>query len=204
MKFIHKIIILSWLIVHFINPVNAQDDPILNNFNAIENNGTVIISWEISAGSTCNGIQIYRSTDSINFVQIWEIPGVCGNISQPQYYDYTDPAPVNNRTNFYRLQLGNIGFSGIVSVDIRDISAGGYQIQPNPSSSDFKIYFDNFKSRINQIDIYNSIGVKFFSSQSSGTFFHVDVNSFPSGNYIFTISNSGDLNSIKGKFAVIH
>ena len=95
-----RIILFSIFI--YVSTENAlgQINPILGHFYASEQNGVVILSWEILAGSTCNGIQIFRSTDDLNFSQINDIPGICGNISFAQDYIYEDIIPVKNKTNF--------------------------------------------------------------------------------------------------------
>ena len=57
--------------------VNAQS--VLNYFNAQVLNAQVVLNWEVRIGNTCDGIEIQHSTDSISFVKIGEIAGVCGS-----------------------------------------------------------------------------------------------------------------------------
>jgi len=123
MSLANRIFLLLLLISQSASVSVAQNHPILGKFSISENNGDVYLSWSIIAGSSCNGIQIYRSIDSINFSQIGDIPGVCGSVDFTQTYDFTDNNPVKNKVNYYRLELGNQDFSQIVSIEIIDISS---------------------------------------------------------------------------------
>ena len=100
----------------FSAPLSAQNEDVIEYLNASEFNGKVLLSWSIMQGNTCNGIQILHSTDSINFSQISSIEGICGSTQQSISYSFTDLSPEKNANNYYRLQLGGLGFSWIVSV----------------------------------------------------------------------------------------
>ena len=89
----------------------GQEHPILNYFSANLGDNDVYLSWEIMGGGQCNGIQILRSTDSLNYVEIGDVQGVCGSPDFAQQYDFTDESPVENSINYYRLELGVQGFS---------------------------------------------------------------------------------------------
>ncbi len=182
--------------------VFAQHNPILENFTVSENNGKVYLSWSIVSGSTCNGIQIYRSTDSINFAPVGSIAGICGSSSSAINYNFTDENPVKNKLNFYRLELGNSGSSEILSVEVIDIEANGYQIRPNPVISNGKIYFDNNSKREHKLFIYNLIGIQILSSATKENFFELNTEKLLSGIYLFTISTEGNLPKAKGKIMV--
>ena len=182
----------------------AQSHPILGKFYISENEGDVYLNWSIIEGSTCNGIQIYRSTDSTNFSQIGEIYGVCGSVSFEQPYDFTDNNPVKNKVNYYRLELGNQGFSQIVSVEIIDIESNGYQIRPHPANSETKIYFDNNTNREQQLILYNMNGIEVFTSTTKEDFFLLKTSFLQSGLYFFTISISGNPPTAQGKLLVQH
>ena len=58
------------------NTLSAQSDDILDRFTLSERNGIVQLDWTISKGSTCNGIGILRSVDSVNFDGIGKIAGL--------------------------------------------------------------------------------------------------------------------------------
>ena len=198
-----RIILLSILISVIGCKAFGQTNPILGHFFASEKEGEVILSWEIVAGSTCNGIQIYRSTDGLSFSQIGDIPGICGNISFAQDYIFTDLNGVKNKTNFYKLRLGSNGYSPVISVEIIDIDKNGYLIRPNPITESSRIYFSNETFTESLISIYDLKGIVVYSNITQNDFFSIDGSHFNSGIYIFSISVSGNLSKIKGKL-VIH
>lgn len=68
-------------------------DPTLNYFNANSTSNSVLLTWEIKGGNTCNGIAIFRSTDGINFQQIGQVDGLCGSTDFAVAYSYTDLSP---------------------------------------------------------------------------------------------------------------
>jgi len=183
--------------------VFAQHNPILGKFTVFENNGKVFLNWTIVSGSTCNGIQIYRSTDTINYTQVGNIVGVCGSSSSAVSYNFTDDNPEKNKVNYYHLELGNNGSSEILSVEIIDIANNGYQIRPNPVvSSIAKIYFDNNTKNQHQLFIYNISGIQVFRTSTNEDLFDLNTETFLSGIYLFTISTEGNLPRAKGKIII--
>ena len=182
----------------------AQFNSILNSFSASENNGNVYLSWQIVAGSTCNGIKIYRSANNISFVQIGDIPGICGNISFAQDYDFTDFEPIKNAVNYYRLELGNNGYSQVLAVEVIDIAKNGFQLRPNPAYGISKIIFENNNSLVHNFNIYNILGKLVFSVTGKEDFFEYDSNAFQNGTYFFTIALPGNDFILSGKLMVVH
>ena len=200
-KFKNIKLLLCLLLLTATSNVFAQHNPILGNFTLFENNGKVYLNWSIVSGSTCNGIQIYRSTDNINYTQIGSIAGVCGNSSIAVSYNFTDTNHEKNKINYYRLELGNNGSSEILSVEIIDIESG-YQIRPNPIIGKAKIYFDNNTKLQYQLFIYNLNGIQVYYSTTKEDFFELNTETFLSGIYLFTISTEGNLPKAKGKIMV--
>ena len=182
----------------------AQHNPILDNFSVFENNGKVFLNWAITLGSTCNGIQIYRSADNTNFIKIGDIAGICGSSSSPTPYNFTDNNPEKNKINCYRLELGGNGSSEILSLEIIDIASGGFQIRPNPVSTEAKIYFDNNKKQEHQFMLYNMSGISVLTTTTKEDFFLLNSVLLQSGIYLFTISTNENLPTIQGKLLVQH
>jgi hypothetical protein len=198
-----RIILFSIFIFASSERTQGQVNSILGHFYASEENGVVILSWEILTGSTCNGIQIFRSTDDLNYVQINDIPGICGNISFAQDYIYEDSNPVKNKTNFYKLKLGTSGYSPVISVEIIDINKSGYQIRPNPVRENSKIYFTNEMNSESLISIYDFNGAEVYTNMTYNNYFNIDRSLFNSGFYIFSISITGNFPNIRGKLLVL-
>lgn len=183
---------------------SAQRNPILDDFSIYKKDGKVFLNWIIASGITCDGIQIFRSADSTNFIQIGSIDGICGSSSSPIPYDFTDVNPLKNSFNYYRLELGNYGYSGIIYIEIIDFESGGFQIRPNPITTDAKIYFENKNRQECNLKIYNISGIEIFFAKTNEEFFQFNSTLLKSGIYLFTISYSGNLQITQGKLIVQH
>ena len=180
----------------------SQHNPILANFSVFENNGKVFLNWQIVAGSTCNGIQIYRSSDSTNFIQIGDIAGICGSSSSAVSYSFTDENPQPNKINCYRLELGGNGSSEILSVEIIDIVSGGYQIRPNPVTEQAKIYFSNdshLPMNFTLTDINGNLAMR--KENITDDFFIFNRQGLSSGLYLFTIDYNNTV-KVSGKIII--
>jgi hypothetical protein len=195
------LMILSLILCEFTNGF-AQETS-LDRFTASEINNRVYLEWIISAGNTCQGIHILRSTDSINFIQIGNIDGVCGNITTPQGYNFTDDNPVKNKINYYRLELGGIGLSKIVSVEIIDLQSGGYQVRPHPITSKAIIYFSNPGQRVCQLNIYSISGNEVLHQDVYDSSFYISKGELQTGFYFFTITTREGTRIMNGNFLII-
>lgn len=180
----------------------AQQAPELSSFTASHQNGKAFLNWTITAGSTCNGINIFRSVDAINFSKVGSIVGICGNLTVEQRYDFTDNNPINNKVNYYRLEFGNFGFSEIISVEIIYTENGSFQIRPNPVSNNARIYFNNDKKETCRLSLFNLLGIPLMQIASKDFFFDIDASNLRAGTYLFTISGAAGSPKAQGRFAV--
>jgi hypothetical protein len=180
----------------------AQDQPVLGKFLISKVGNDVYINWTINAGSICSGIEIERSTDSIAFVNIGNIAGTCGSISEAISYDFTDKAPVTNKRNFYRLIFGGTQISKVISIEFIDVEKLGYQIRPHPLVENAIIYFENNTKTAHQIDFYTNNGSLMQSLTVNTDRFEIQRSTFSAGLYHFIISNKDNYAIIKGSLLV--
>ncbi|MBL7930065.1 MAG: hypothetical protein JNL47_11425 [Bacteroidia bacterium] len=108
-------------------------------------NDGVLISFTMRGGFSCNGINIERSDDSLSFSVIGDIEGICGNPDFDVPFTFTDPEPLPNRKNFYRLDMKQLGYSPVISVYFTKPYADGTLIFPNPCIERCSLYFENTK-----------------------------------------------------------
>jgi hypothetical protein len=179
---------LKFFLVIVLLPVNlsSQETLVLNRFAATEFKGTVFLSWQLAKGSTCNGIQVFRSSDSLNFESIGHIFGVCGSVAEPVNYDFTDENPVVNRKSYYRLLFGNVIESEVVSIEIIDVKRG-FLLRPNPIYSQGKLYFQNDTKKIHDLFLVDLNGRLSYFSETKEDFFPINSSDFPAGIYSFQI-----------------
>lgn len=180
----------------------SQNEDVVANLSASEFNGKVLISWSIKQGNTCNGIQILRSSDSLNFSPVGSISGVCGSSLEDVPYEFTDVDPIKNIINYYRLNLGGIGFSRIVHAEVIDVTANNYLLRPNPISDSSELYFANNASNTILFNIYNSQGQTVHSSKTTSNKIILRKSDFESGTYFFSLIDQVKNSKIKGRFLV--
>lgn len=129
-----------------------------SNFYLIPNDKEVLMYWTIDSGSTCNGITVWHSTDSINYTEIGRIYGVCGSSSSSTLYNFTHKFPQLNTKNYYKLQLGYSQFTKAQTIFIKYIEPGILHLFPNPSTGETTIEFNNEQLMHYSIIITNKLG----------------------------------------------
>lgn len=157
---------------------------------------SVVVNYIITAGSSCSGYQIQRSTDTTNFETIYDYSGICGELAKSQTITFTDENPKKNAINYYRVFIPPTDYSKITSVIYNDISEKGYILYENPIGDLLKMV-SLTKSKLK---IFNQTGglVKEILSNEDGSYSE-DTSSLDSGLYYFSIEPATG-QSIVGKF----
>ncbi len=186
-----KQIIISSVLIFCSDITNAQKVN-LANFYLFQNNKEVLLSWTIDAGPTCNGITVWHSIDSINYVEVGNIAGICGSTSSSIPYSFNHESPVINKTNYYKLRLGYSQFSEVRFLHLEFVEPGKIIIKPNPSTDNVSIAFNNDKNETFNLSIINSAGLKVFESQGiRESTVSINTSSFDNGNYYILLMDSG-------------
>jgi len=180
----------------------GQNEDVIGDFSAEEVNGKVFLTWYIKQGETCNGIQVLHSLDSVNFQQIGSIEGTCGSIEQAVPYDFTDLFPEKNAINYYRLNLGGVGFSKIVQAEIIDIASNNYLLRPNPVTSKSELHFKNDGSHLIELMIYTNEGKFVHRIETTNELIILKKDNYYRGVYLFTLNNTTTGSQVKGRFQV--
>jgi hypothetical protein len=205
--------ISKWIVRHLImgviycvsfSCITAQSNPILGKFSLSESKGHVTMYWQILAGNTCNGIQIYRSIDTLNFSRIGFIGGICGSVSESVNYIFTDSMPVLNAINYYYLEFGGVGSSQIIATEVIDKGRLGYQIRPHPVQDAGVIYFEAQVGVEYILQIFDLLGKEVYSAETSKDYFDFITSTFVPGPYVFSISALGLAPSISGILFIQH
>jgi hypothetical protein len=165
----------------------AQNEPAYENFTATTFQGKVYLSWILPAGSTCFGIQVYRSEDGAIFEEIGWFYGICGSNSESVPYSFVDEEPMLNQTNYYRIELGKGFFSDIIFVQVIDLSGKSSQVRPNPVVDVSAVYFTNGSGKNHILAVYDLNGNLIRYQSTHLDFFEIDAHYFPFGMYLYTI-----------------
>lgn len=105
-----------WLLAWCAASGSAQGHPYLSRFELVEQFGRIKVEWTLVAGNTCYDIEVLRGTDTTAVEPIGTIYGLCGNISEPVDYAFTDAEPIPFATAYYRLVLGSGGPTAFKSI----------------------------------------------------------------------------------------
>lgn len=122
----------TFIIILFFKLSAIQAQEFFDLFQVASREQKVILSIVIKAGNTCQGLNFYRSTDSINYQLFGRIGGVCGNLSEPTPYTFIDENPPLNQLVYYKVEIPGYGYSNILQIVIRE-TAQGFIVAPNPS-----------------------------------------------------------------------
>lgn len=180
----------------------SQNEDVISSFTATEFNGKVLLTFSINSGFTCNGVTILRSLDSINFTSIGSIEGICGSSQELINYDFTDISPFKNAVNYYRLSLGGVGFSWIISAEVIDMGLNNSLIRPNPISETTEFFFDNENKAFVVLEIFSSEGMLVHTESTNEQKIIIRKSDYNAGTYFYSIHSDGVKSEVTGKFIV--
>ncbi|MBA3662648.1 MAG: T9SS type A sorting domain-containing protein [Bacteroidetes bacterium] len=124
--------------------LNAQR---IQNFNAFVAGTSVGIRFTITKGPQCSGYTIYHSLDSVNFVQIYDNPGICGDANANQEISFTHSGASFNQNNYYKAEIFSpYESSPIIKVFVTNQPKPRMLTYPNPV-----------------VNTYDVLGVKIFN-----------------------------------------
>jgi hypothetical protein len=182
-----------------IEMAGAQIGPAMYELSGTQDGTIVRLFLTLNQGSTCNGIIIERSTDSIHYTEIGTVSGICGNISKPTNYDFADSMPSPNAVNLYKVRLGSF-----VTLPIRVFFAryniAGYALSSNPSHVKSTLYFANDTRQKFVFRIFDQSGRQIYVADDiRDNSYDFDTGHLPAGCYIFRLT-AEDQHSIEGRF----
>lgn len=180
--------------------IAAQDNNLLSYFYAKQIGDSVVLSFEMRAGVTCEGISIQRRVGDESLDYIGVISGVCGNEEYAESYIFIDDNPIKNKRLYYRLILNGIGFSDEIEVFVPDYLDDGYVLAIEPNSQNWAIYFRNPLDNEVTLELYNSSGQSVTTLSSNLTYFVLPEWILRNELYFFRLSIKGRESQIMGKF----
>jgi len=197
-----RILALISVIVSLGFAVRSQS--ILSSFDIGLSQGNVLLAWTIKSGSTCNGMQVFRSQDSVNFVLIEDIQGVCGSLSSSVSYTFTDHTPILNAFNYYKIDFGGQEQSSILGIEVINVLSNSFVLRPNPVTGASDLYFENDNQNEVVLKVFDDFGDVIYKSQTNSNKFVLDSTSFSDGLYYFSLENMKSRNIINGKAVIVN
>lgn len=186
------------LFFSFANLVAFADAPV-KDVRVVQEDNDVILSFTVSIGNTCLGIDVERSTNGSNFTTIGHISGVCGSLAKDVAYNYTDTNPEYNQINYYRVKLTGLGQSETVSLSVVDYRNKSFVVIPVSGSNNVQIIFNRsnnvpYDFRLNDI-LGNEVMMRRNVSENK---IEINGSTIKSGIYYFTLNDRAG-NKISGK-----
>ena len=156
-------------------------------FSAIPSNAgdKVQILWTMNAGSTCPDLVVERSSNGINYFEVYQYPSVCGSSDSAVSYSWIDGRPLQFAKSFYRLKLDGNEFSLPVEIDLQsNLNQKDIIAYPSPSNGTFTIELKNENNLNFKLEIYNPLGQMIYSEENcTGTIRTVKLSDQPRGTY---------------------
>ena len=179
--------------------ISLAQNPAVSNFIGMQYKDSVLLSFIMNKGYSCNGINIERSEDSINFYLIGDIQGICGNPDFDVAFQFIDQSPVPNAENYYRLDFGNLGYSEIVRVRFTKFNIAGFLFFPNPCKENCSLYFENPKNAEVEFLLFHISGKLIEQKIQRGVQIEIPSEKLSKGIYYYRLLKNDDIN-IAGKF----
>lgn len=184
-------ILIVWLII--LNSIKGQSIAFVSDFKLIEVEQGVFLNWQIDSGYICQGIDILRSNDGVNFEEIGHISGVCGSLTKDVSYSFLDSSPENGRSNYYRLKINGFGETEILELFFLSIPDDGARVYPNPASQQqVNVKFENSNNDRFLLRVVSLDGRLILSEETIENEFVIPSNELSPGIYTILISGPSD------------
>lgn len=175
--------------------VNAQTS--IRNFYLQQYQKSIKVNFVITSRQYCTGYEIQRSTDTIEFVSIYNYPVFCSESREPISVVYYDEQPVKNTISFYRIYVPPSTLSSIQAITYRESPDLGYILYSNPVDQIFKM---KVNSPFATTELYNVTGRKLFDFLADAEgMINENIQLLPNGIYYFLIKTKDNL-MVRGKF----
>ena len=114
------------------------------------------------------------------------------------HYTLVDEQPIFS-INYYRLELGGVGSSEVISIEVLNFGEQGYVIRPNPFVTETKIQFQNESNETFRLMVYGVDGKKIMEEESQNNYFSITSSDLKGGLYVFVLNKKDGSYSRKGK-----
>ena len=179
--------------------VLAQEHPFLSEYSLNELPKGVLITWTIHGGTTCDGQEVQRSTDSLNFTRMYLIQGICGSPESSTPYNYFDPSPPEFSKVYYRLKLGFDGYSSVKSMFFQQLNESEQRFFPNPVVDAATLIVNVPLNATVDVRIRNMAGALVWERLAQpGPAVELNVEELPAGLYVYQAVGNG--RTFSGRF----
>lgn len=177
----------------------AQEHPFIASYTLTVFDGAIRTEWVMQGGSTCNGQDVERSTDGIDFRPVHRIQGICGDPSVAVPFNWTDRTPPEFSTVYYRVKLGLDGYTSIKSVVFDQLTTSDQRFFPSPTNGEATLVV-NVPAQANvELRIWDGNGRLVLERDGlPGPLIPISLPQVPSGVYVYQALSNG--RAFKGRF----
>lgn len=108
------------------------EHPFIKTFELTVLDGRILVTWTMQGGSTCDGSEVLRSTNGVDFTPVHRLEGICGDAALDVPYLWMDASPPELSTVSYRIRLGLEGYSSVKSVAFAQLTTSDQRFFPSP------------------------------------------------------------------------
>ena len=189
-------------LLFIITPLLAMSQsPVIQGFRAQQVGDDVQLNWFIPQGQSCIDMEVQRSTDSLNFLTVNTVFGLCGTNDSDSPYDYNDRMhEPGSRTYWYRIYASSgTVVSESIRVDYRLFAPGQLVISPNPLIENGTATYTSLSGENLILNWYNSQGQSIRSTQpdTPGQFALMKEGLSPGMYFLQVVSENGEIRDTK-------
>lgn len=121
------------------------------SFKGFLKNKKVQLEWYVANETMSGEYEVQRSGDGNNFTTIGRVKG------SMNVYSYTDEQPLSG-TVYYRLKIGELAFSNVISIKEKKNSDLNVSIQPNPAKEGTALHIYSSRTGFASARVLNNYG----------------------------------------------
>ncbi len=104
----------------------------ISNYKVFLAGKGVAVKFTITKGTSCSGYIIKHSKDSVNFTDVFNYPGICGDTARDESISYFHNDPLFNTDNYYKIELVPVENSVIKKIFVPEILNTSISVYPSP------------------------------------------------------------------------
>ena len=171
----------------------------LLSFSGRENNGDILLNWQVASQINNDMFQIHKSRDA----REWELVGAVkgnGNTNAEFSYYLVDESPYMGRSYYQLTQIDYNGVSEVFKpITVELMSTIELTISPNPVEDILYLKMNETIHGTTKISIVNTIGKTIYEKTFIGDFntLRLNVEKYRKGYYLLNIDNKAKKGTLK-------
>lgn len=173
----------------------------ISGFSLYPANTSITIRFSILPGPSCSGYSIFHCTDSVNYVEIYNYAGICGNSGSTETFTFTHNNPLANQVNYYKIQIFPYEVA-YQRINFTNDGRGSVMPYPNPVfQGNNTLHLKLFG--LNNVKIFGYVfspagrPLMEINTSTSADLLHVPISGFENGVYLVWLTDGSRVYSTK-------